>query len=208
MKDDKPEKPAKPEKDEKPEKETEPITVEGEPVLDAEVAHIIALTELVEEGDEDAEMLILAMYLEHSGDKAKFVRQGIALGPYVDMALKAVTDRQHDLTASIEKVVDRVPVEEEPEYEPTEIRVEMVQENEKGVKVPNWAVRDDHEIYSWWPTPEEAVHALETDTWDRRTVIADVEPLALVEIPSADAEVEDPATGTDLSDHSHHQDVD
>ncbi len=148
------------EPEEEPRVET--IQLAGEPVLEAEVAHIIALTELVEEGDEDAEMLILAMYLEHSGDKATFVKHGIALGPYVDMALKAVTDRQHDLTTSIEKVVDRVPEPDPlPAHEPGELRVEMSPVNDKGVKVPNWVVRDDNEIYRWYASPDDAVAGLE-----------------------------------------------
>jgi hypothetical protein len=145
----------------------ETIQLAKKPVLEAEVKHINALIDLVKEGDTDAELLILAMYLEHSGDKATFVRHGIALGPYVDMALKAVTDRQLDVTSAIEKVVDVVdqapspPKEKPPKHEPGELRVEMTTENEHGIKVPNWVVRDDNEIYRWYADPDDAVAGLE-----------------------------------------------
>jgi hypothetical protein len=203
---------------EEEEPRVETIQLDGEPVLEAQVEHINALIELVEAGDDDAAMLILRMYLEHNGDKATFVRHGIALGPYVDMALQAVTDGM-DTTAAIDKVVDKVPVPDPVEYEPGEIRVEMATENEHGVKVPNWVVRDDHEIHSWHPDPDSAVAALEKKLSGEDDEIPP-EPLPRLTaeehkhtheheteklLPSEDAESE---AETEVPGHSHRQDVD
>lgn len=170
----------------------------GEKLLDAGPEHLAQIAALVDDGVEEGQMLMLAIFADHlhaGGSVATFVLNGVAYGPYVENALDAVLDSHLDTQAALEHLLAEMeepginplmvkePESSTPGLHPAQARIELRQVYKGRGAEDEWQVRNDVEVFEKHKTLEEAEEALKNYPFELAPRPEWMEPPEEVELP-------------------------